>query len=37
MAFQLFIMSAPMIVVIDLTLDLSILTPKELVGKKGRW
>jgi hypothetical protein len=30
-------MSAPMIVVFDLTLDLSILTAKELVVKKDHW
>jgi hypothetical protein len=36
MAIQLLIMSAPMIV-IDLTLDLSILTVRELVVKNDRW
>lgn len=37
MAIQLLIMSAPMIVDIDLTLDLSILTARELVVKNDRW
>lgn len=37
MAIQLLIMSAPMIVDIDLTLDLSILTARKLVVKNDRW